>query len=125
MLLDVHRVTEVRQTEIHAAQPLVPDRSHFGVKIATAKWKRYKSPGSDQIPSKLIHAGGEMLRSEIHKPVNCIWNKEEFPDQWKESIIVQIFKKDDRTDCTKYHGMSLLSTPYTIISNILLSRKSP
>jgi hypothetical protein len=35
----------------------------------------HKSPGSDQIPSELIQAGGEMLRSVIHKLVNSVWNK--------------------------------------------------
>jgi hypothetical protein len=34
-----------------------------------------------------------MLLSAIHKLVNSIWNKEELPDQWKESIILPIHKK--------------------------------
>jgi hypothetical protein len=50
--------------------------------------EKYKSPGSDQILAELIQAGGEMLLSEIHKLINSVWNKEELPDQWKESIIV-------------------------------------
>jgi hypothetical protein len=75
----------------------VPDPSPFGVEIATAKLKRYKSPGSDQIPAELFQAGGEILRSKIHKLINCIWSKEELPDQQKESIIVPIYKKGDKT----------------------------
>jgi hypothetical protein len=47
-LLNVHRVSDVRQIEIHTAEPLVPDSSPFEVETATAKLKRYKSPGSDQ-----------------------------------------------------------------------------
>jgi hypothetical protein len=58
--------------------------------------KRYKSPGIDQIPAELIQAGGNTLHSEIHKLINCIWYKEEFPEQWKESIIVPIYKKGDK-----------------------------
>jgi hypothetical protein len=38
--------------------------------------KRFKSPGSDQIPAELIQAGGEILRSKIHTLINSIWNKE-------------------------------------------------
>jgi hypothetical protein len=38
-------------------------------KIATANLKRYKSPGSDTIPAKLIKAGGETLLSVIHSLV--------------------------------------------------------
>jgi DNA-binding MltR family transcriptional regulator len=34
----------------------------------------------------LIQAGGKILRSAIHKLINSVWNKEELPDQWKESI---------------------------------------
>jgi hypothetical protein len=86
-LLSVHRISDVTQTEIHTAEPLVPDPSPFEVAIAIAKLKNYKSPDSDQIPAELIQAGGETLRSEIHKLINSLWNKVELPDQWKESII--------------------------------------
>jgi hypothetical protein len=35
-LLNVHRVSDVRQIEIHTAEPLVPDPSPFEVEIAIA-----------------------------------------------------------------------------------------
>jgi hypothetical protein len=69
------------------------------VEIAIAKSKKYKSPGSDEIPAELIQAGGEILMFAIHKLINSVWNKEELSDQWKESIIVPIHKKGDKTDC--------------------------
>ena len=47
------------------------------------------------------------------------------PQEWKESIIVPIHKKGDRMDCNNYRGISLLSTSYKILSNILLSRMTP
>jgi hypothetical protein len=84
-----------------------------------------KSPGSNQIPAELIPAGGEILRYKIHKQIISIWNKEKLPDQWKESIIVPVHKKGDKTDCSNYWGISLLSTSYKILSNILLSSLSP
>jgi hypothetical protein len=46
--------------------------------------------------------------SAIHKFIIYIWNKEEFPDQWKDCIIVPIHKKGDKTDFNNYRGMSLL-----------------
>jgi hypothetical protein len=73
--------------ESHTAEPLVPEPSLFEVEIAIGKLKSYKSPGIDQIPAKLIRAGGETLYSEIHRLICSIWNKEELPQQWKESII--------------------------------------
>jgi len=54
-----------------------------------------------------------------------IWNKEELPEEWKESIIVPIYKRGDKTDCRKYRSISLLPTTYNILSNILLSRLTP
>jgi sorting nexin-29 len=55
-----------------------------------------------------------------------MWNKEEFPEQWKESIIVPIYEKgDNKMDCSNYRGISLLSTSFKILSNILLSRLTP
>jgi hypothetical protein len=87
--------------------------------------KRYESPGSDKIPAELIQAGGEKLQSEIHKLINSFWNKEELPDQRKESIIVPIYKKDDKIDCSNYHGILLLLTSYKILSHTLPSRLSP
>jgi hypothetical protein len=46
----------VRHTEIHTAEQLIPEPCPFEVEIAIAKLKRYKSPGSDQIPAELIQA---------------------------------------------------------------------
>jgi hypothetical protein len=60
-LFNVHNVSDVRQIEVHMAKPLVPGPSHLEVEIAIAKLKKYKSPGSDQIPAELIQAGGEIL----------------------------------------------------------------
>jgi hypothetical protein len=111
------------QTEIHTEEPFVPEPS--AAEVAIRKLKRYKAPGSDQIPAELIQAGGETLRSEIHKLIMLIWNKEELPQQWKESIVVRIHKKGDKTDCSDYRGILLLSTSYKILSNILLSRLIP
>jgi hypothetical protein len=40
--------------KIHAAEPLAPDPSPFEAEIAIANLKKYKSPGSDEIPAELI-----------------------------------------------------------------------
>jgi hypothetical protein len=124
-LLNVHGAGGVRQTEMHTAEPFVPEHSASEVEVAIGRLKRYRKPGVDQIPAELIQAGGETLRWEIHKLINLIRNKEELPHQWKESIVVPIHKKGDKTDCSNYRGISLLSTSYKILSNILLARLTP
>jgi hypothetical protein len=106
-LLNVQGPGGIRQTEIHTAEPFVPEPSAGEVEVAIRKLKRYKAPGSNRIPAQLIQAGGETLHSEIHKLIMLIWNKEELPHQWKESIV-PIHKKGDKTDCSYYRGISLL-----------------
>jgi hypothetical protein len=66
-VLNVHRVHDVRQMDIHTAEPLMPEPSLVEVEIAIVKLKSYKSPGTDNIPAELIKAGGETLYSEIHR----------------------------------------------------------
>jgi hypothetical protein len=39
--------------------------------------------------------------------------------------LYQFTKKGDKTDCNNYSGISLLSTSYKMLWNILLSRLSP
>jgi hypothetical protein len=111
--------------DIHTVETLIPEPRLVEVEIAIGKLKSYKFPGTDQIPAELIKAGGEILHSEIHRPICSMWNKEELPQQWKESIIIPIYKKGDKNDCNNYRGISLFLTAYKILSNILLARLAP
>jgi hypothetical protein len=58
-VLNVHRVHDVRQLDIHLAEPLVLEPILVEVEIGIGKLKSYKSPGTDQILAELIKAGGE------------------------------------------------------------------
>jgi hypothetical protein len=71
----------------------VPEPSAAEIEVAIRKLKSYNMPGSDQIPAELIQAGWEMLHSEIHQLIMLLWNKDELPHQWKESIVVPIHRK--------------------------------
>ena len=66
--------------------------------MAIEKLKSHKSSGIDQIPAEMIKEGGRTIRDEIHELIISIWNKEELPEEWKESIIIPICKKGDKTD---------------------------
>jgi hypothetical protein len=124
-ILNVHRVSDVRQAEIHTAEALVREPSVLGVELAIEKLKSHKSPCINQIPAELIKARCKTIRCAVHKLIISVWNKEELPEEWKESIIVPIHKKGDKTDCNNYRGISLLPATYKILSNILLSRLIP
>jgi hypothetical protein len=76
-LLNVHGDNDVKQTEIHTAESLVPEPSAFEVEMGIEKLKRYKSPGVDQISAEIIKAGGTKICSEIQKRISSIWKKTE------------------------------------------------
>jgi len=124
-LFNVHEVKDVGQAEIHTAEPQVSEPSAPVVELAIDKLKSHKSPGIDQIQAELIKAGGRTICLEIRKLITSIWKEEKLPEEWKESIIIPIHKKGDKTDCNNYRGISLLPTTYKILSNILLSRLIP
>jgi len=103
----VHGVKGVGQAEIHTAESLVPEPSAYEFGLAIDNQKSHKSPGIDQISAELIKAGGRTICLEIHKLITSIWKKGKLPEMWKESIIVPIHKKGDKTDYNNYRGVSL------------------
>ena len=67
----------------HKVESLVPELSVFEFLDGCWKAKRHKSPIIDQIPAELIKAGVGQF-----DVINSIWNKEELPEEWRESLIV-------------------------------------
>jgi len=72
-----------------------------------------------------MKTGGRTICYKIYKLIISILNKEELPKEWKESIMVSVYKKGNKTDCSNYRGISLLPSTYKILSNILPSRLTP
>jgi hypothetical protein len=74
--MNSHSVSDVRQIEVHTAETLVPVPSRLEVETAIEDLKKYRSPGSDQIPTEQLQQGGKTLLCMIHKLINSIWSKE-------------------------------------------------
>jgi hypothetical protein len=117
-LLNAHGFHDVRQTEIRTAEPLVPEPSAFEIDMAIEEIELHKS-STDKIPAELTKSGDRPIQSKSRL------NKKELPKEWKESIIVPIYKKDDKTNCSNNRGISSFRTTYKILSYILLSRLTP
>ena len=47
------------------------------------------------------------------------------PQEWKGLIIVPVYKKGNKRECSNYSDILLVSTMYKILFNILLSRLTP
>jgi hypothetical protein len=118
-ILKVHGVNNVRQTEIHTAEPLGHELRSFDVEITTEK-----SPGTDHIPGGFIQEGDETYILRSTNSLVSIWSKEELSKQWK-SLLLYLFIRRVTKLTSNCKGISLLSTSYKILSNILLSRLTP
>ena len=89
-LLNIRWANVVRQKELHTAEPLVPERRDFGFEMAIGMLKGHKSQGIDQIPGDLTKEGGKTFKCFIYKLANTIWNKDELPKVYKDSIIIRM-----------------------------------
>jgi hypothetical protein len=116
-------VHNVRQKDKQTAKPLVPEPSLVEVEIAIGKLKSYKSLGTDQILAKLIKAGGETSCSELQNLFVLYGIKRNCHRSERNLLLYQFIKIMKRL--TNYPGISLLSTAYRILSNILLARLTP
>jgi mannosyltransferase OCH1-like enzyme len=52
--------------------------------MAIDKLKDQKSQGKNQIPSGFVKAEGRKIRPDICKLIYSVWNKEKFPEVWKQ-----------------------------------------
>jgi hypothetical protein len=110
--LNVHNVSDVRQTEVYSAEPSW---------VWNCYGKKYKWPGNNQILAEMIQAEGEKLLPAFHKLVNSIWKKEGLPDYWKKSIIVSVHKKGDNTDCSNYLHTKLYWISFSYTTDEIIS----
>ena len=56
------------------------------------------------------------------KPKPVVWRSGKTPQEWREAIIIPIYKKGSRTDCGNYRGISLLSVVGKIYARIVSDR---
>ena len=91
---------------------------------AVKRLKNRKAAGICQITAELLKLGGKRLITFLHTLIVRVWNTEHCPQDWRDAIIVTIFKKNDPTICDNYRGISLLSIPGKVFAMILLNRVS-
>ena len=71
--------------------------------------KDCKAPGGDRIPAEVWNHEGDNVFSGLHQLITKASEVGYAPQAWKDDSIVTIYKKDDRTDCGIYRGITLLS----------------
>ena len=80
-----------------------------------------KAPGTDGIPAEVLKNGGSCLTELFCS----IWKEEAVPQDFKDALIVHLYKrKGDRACCDNHRGISLLSIAGKVLARVLLNRLS-
>lgn len=110
--------------------PQMPVRNHMDklptmeeLNLAIKQTKLGKAAGQDGIPAEVWRYGGITMRAQLLQLFCNIWSSGELPQDFKDAIIITIYKrKGDRTDCGNHRGISLLSIAGKILAKILQCR---
>ncbi|XP_076059549.1 uncharacterized protein LOC143036186 [Oratosquilla oratoria] len=90
--------------------------------VALKQMRQGKAAGPDNIPTELLTHGGLVLKMRLHSLILKAWEEKQAPSDWKDALLITIFKKGDRRECGNYRGISLLSIAGKVLARILLNR---
>ncbi|RVE61997.1 hypothetical protein OJAV_G00176660 [Oryzias javanicus] len=93
---------------------------------ATQQLKSGKAAGIDGIPPEIWKHGGPALHAKLHELFVCCWEQGELPKDLRDAIIITLYKnKGEKSDCSNYRGITLLSIAGKILARLLLNRLVP
>ena len=95
------------------------------VATAISAMKNGKAVGPDGIPAEVYKAAGTDLVEKLHVLFTRIWEEDIIPSDFRDALIVKIFKKGVRADCGNYRGISFLSIAGKIFTRIIACRLTP
>ena len=84
--------------------------------------KTGKAPGICGIVPEMLKAGGEVVVVWMTKVFNMVWREGVAPGDWRNAVIVPVYKKGSRLDCTNYRGISLMSIVGKVFARVLNER---
>jgi hypothetical protein len=61
--------------------------------------KNGKSAGLDNIPAEVLKIDQHAMADILLPLFQDMWQKEKFPKEWKERIIIKVPKKGDLSQC--------------------------
>ena len=78
--------------------------------------------GIDELNSNMLKLGAEAKVNWLKLTSDQIWLEETVPDDWRKQIIVPIYKKGSKLQCTNYRGISVMSVANKVAGKAILNR---
>ena len=108
------------QSPSQMAQSLPVQREE--VEEAVHSLKACKSPGVDNIPSKLLKNGDKATTTVLTAIYQRIWEMKKQLKQWSQSIVIPLPKKGNLKQGQNYPTISLISHPSKIMLQFTLNQ---
>ena len=88
---------------------LQPDILECEVKWALGSITMNKDSGGDGILAELFQILKDDAVKELHLICQQIWKTQQWPQDWKRVIFIQVLKKGSAKEHSKYHIVALIS----------------
>ena len=122
-LLNVNDINlrEEAVLEFHVEESTESNISMGELLGALKKMKNGKASGMDQIPAELVKNMGDVGNEWLLEILLMLWDGQDIPEYWSENLMC-CFKKSDKTECSNYRGISLMSHAFKVYERILEKR---
>ena len=101
---------------------LEPDILQCEVKWALESITTNKASGDDGIPVELFQILKDDAVKVLHSIGQQIWKIQQWPQDWKRSVLIPILKKDKAKECSNYHTIAHISQARKVMLRILQAR---
>ena len=81
-----------------------------------------KASGGDGIPVELFQILKDDAVKVLHSICQQIWKTQQWPQDWKRSVFIPIWKKGNAKECSNYCEIALISHTSKVIFKILQAR---
>ena len=78
-----------------------------------------KASGGDGIPVELFQILKDDAVKVLHSICQQIWKTQQWPRDWKRSVLIPIPKKGNAKECSNYHTIALISHSSRVMLKIL------
>ena len=101
---------------------LEPDILECKVKWALRSITMNKASEGDRIPAELFQILKDDAVEVLHSICHRIWKTQQWPQDYKRSVFIPIWKKGNAKECSNYRSIVLISHTNKVMLKILQAR---